>query len=98
MFRPVVQPQSQDTADLSLITEAADVTKKASKKKEVLCFRCELIGHFAEVFKAVLCVYCEKATHKAVDCPLLALAKPIAIPMRCDVMSCYFMRCLLGCF
>jgi hypothetical protein len=78
MFRPVVQ-QSQVVADQSLVIAAADVTTKVTKKKEILCFRCELTGHFAEYCKAVLCVYCEKATQKAVDCPLLALPKPVAI-------------------
>jgi hypothetical protein len=50
MFKPVVQPQAQGNADSSLVIQAAEVTTKANKKKEIMCFRCELTGHVLSLF------------------------------------------------
>jgi hypothetical protein len=49
MFRPVVQ-QSQAVADQSLVIAAADVTTKVTKKKEILCFRCELMIRLKRIY------------------------------------------------
>jgi hypothetical protein len=46
------------------------------KEDKVLCYRCENSGHKADVCTAILCLYCERATHASADCPLLSLPKP----------------------
>jgi hypothetical protein len=48
-------------------------------RKSTLCFRCEESGHMASACKAILCVYCSKATHDKKDCHLLSMPKPTAI-------------------
>jgi hypothetical protein len=62
---------------------AQGVTKQASFGQKgldkILCFRCELNGHFAQDCTDVLYVYCEKASHVASECPLLSMPKPIAV-------------------
>jgi hypothetical protein len=42
-------------------------------------FGVENNGHYAQACTAVLCIYCEKASHLSKDYPLLALPKPTAI-------------------
>lgn len=44
-----------------------------------MCFRRADFGHFATACTAVLCIYCERASHEAKNGPLLSMPKPTAI-------------------
>jgi hypothetical protein len=54
----------------------AERSSKGVKADKTLCFRCDQNGHRADVCTAVLCVYCERATHASKDCHLLNMPKP----------------------
>ncbi|KAK1663931.1 hypothetical protein QYE76_052090 [Lolium multiflorum] len=54
----------------------AERSSKGVKADKTLCFRCDQNGHRADACTAVLCVYCERATHASKDCHLLNMPKP----------------------
>ncbi|KAM0863773.1 hypothetical protein ACQ4PT_044404 [Festuca glaucescens] len=67
------------STDVSAGVSAVEVGSKGTKKADkILCFRCGIVGHMAEVCTAELCIYCERATHQSKDCHLLSKPRPIA--------------------
>jgi hypothetical protein len=54
----------------------AERSSKGVKADKTLCFRCDQNGHRADACTAILCGYCERATHASKDCHLLNMPKP----------------------
>jgi hypothetical protein len=70
-----VNAQAVQSSDAPVTEGVSKTSKKADK---TLCFRCGLTGHMAETCSAILCIYCERATHQSKDCHLLNMPKPTA--------------------
>ncbi|KAM0827952.1 hypothetical protein ACQ4PT_067862 [Festuca glaucescens] len=70
-----VNVQAVQSSDAPVTEVVSKTSKKADK---TLCFRCGLTGHMAEACSAILCIYCEQATHLSKDCHLLNMPKPTA--------------------
>jgi hypothetical protein len=73
---PVQQAEAVASAPQS---DGGMAAAKLSKKDKTVCFRCEDTSHVADTCSAILCIYCEKAMHDKLDCPLLSLPRPTVV-------------------
>jgi hypothetical protein len=63
--QPVQSSVPMETEPSTLVLNGA--TKSSKKADKIFCFHCGKDGHVAGVCEAILCVYCERATHDAKD-------------------------------
>lgn len=79
----VQQPLSQRTISndtSSAVNLVATTNVRVPRKPDkTTCFKSGETGHFADACPDVLCIYCEKITHAAKECPLLSMPKPVAV-------------------